>query len=93
MKIESLKGFKFSFPSKTTSKSQNFQDFMFEKIKEVDQLQKKALQNLEDFAAGKKEDFLELTLSMSQADLSFKFLVRVRNKIIEAYQEIMRMQI
>jgi flagellar hook-basal body complex protein FliE len=30
---------------------------------------------------------------MEQADLSFRFMMQVRNKIVDAYQEIMRIQV
>lgn len=95
MKINGFQGFKFplSENSKFKALEKDFGAFLKDKIKEVDQLQKEAINNLQDFATGKKQDLVELTLSLIQADLSFKFLMRVRNKVIEAYQEIMRMQI
>ena len=80
--------------AKTTLKRENeFGEFLKEKLQEADQIQKQALQNLKDFAAGRNTDLTELTLSLAQADLSFRMVVRIRNKILEAYQEIMRMQI
>lgn len=95
MKVEGLRGIKLwgTSPSPKKSLEKDFKDFLVEKIQEVDQKQKTALKTLEGFATGQKEDLLELTLALSQADLSFKYLLRVRNKIVEAYQEIMRMQI
>ncbi len=95
MKINSLTN--FSLPEKdgrsAVRRERDFGDFLKEKIQETDQLQKRAIQNLKDFAAGRNTDITDLTLSLTQADLSFRMVVRVRNKILEAYQEIMRMQI
>ena len=71
----------------------DFNNFLFEKIKEIDASQKEAQKMLEALAKGEDVDFSEVALAISKADVDFKLLLRVRNKILEAYQEIMRMQI
>ncbi|MCD6489369.1 MAG: flagellar hook-basal body complex protein FliE [Thermodesulfobacterium sp.] len=71
----------------------DFKNLFFEKIKEIDTSQKEAQRMLEALAKGEDVDFTEVALAISKADLDFKLLLRVRNKILEAYQEIMRMQI
>jgi len=48
---------------------------------------------LADLAKGKTEDVHGVVLSMVKADMSFRFALEVRNRLTEAYQEIMRMQI
>ena len=35
----------------------------------------------------------EVMLAMAKADVSFRMMVEVRNKLVEAYQEVMRMQV
>jgi flagellar hook-basal body complex protein FliE len=45
------------------------------------------------FAAGEVEDVHDAMISMEKAALSFKFMVEVRNKLLEGYQEVMRMQV
>jgi len=57
-----------------------------------DELQK-ADGQMEEFAVGKRSDLHEVVLATEKADLSFKLLLQVRNKLLEAYQEIMRMQV
>jgi flagellar hook-basal body complex protein FliE len=47
----------------------------------------------QDIATGGEATVQELMTSMTKAQLSVDLLVQVRNKAIEAYQEIMRMQI
>jgi flagellar hook-basal body complex protein FliE len=47
----------------------------------------------EDIATGGEASVQELMTSMTKAQLSVDLLVQVRNKAVEAYQEIMRMQI
>ncbi len=61
----------------------------------VDQANGQQLQSesvLRDFAAGKTDDVHDLVLSVAKADLSFRLVLEIRNRLIEAYQEIMRMQ-
>lgn len=45
------------------------------------------------FAAGQVENVHDAMISMEKAALSFKFMVEVRNKLLEGYQEVMRMQV
>lgn len=71
----------------------SFQEFLSEKIKEIDKNEKEALKAIESLAKGEDIDLSEVALKISKADANFKLLLRIRNKILEAYQEIMRMQI
>jgi flagellar hook-basal body complex protein FliE len=48
---------------------------------------------LQELAAGKPSDLHHVMLSLEDAKLSFQLLVQVRNKVLEAYQEVMRMQV
>ena len=58
----------------------------------VDQKLKVADQNVQDLAAGKTNRLHETMMSMEEAGLSLKMLLQVRNKALEAYREIARMQ-
>jgi len=46
-----------------------------------------------DFAAGRTDDMLAVVLAQEEAYASLNFTVQVTNKLIDAYREIMRMQI
>ena len=48
---------------------------------------------MKEFAVGKRSDLHEVVIATEKADLSFKLLLQVRNKILDAYQQIMRMQV
>lgn len=48
---------------------------------------------IQDLISGKTTDVLPVVDSAAQADLSFKLLMGVRNKVIEAYKQTMNMQI
>jgi len=75
------------------SKDTAFSDMLQSKIGEVDHLQKNAETQVTDFATGKSRNLHEAVLAMEMADSSLRMLVTVRNKALEAYQEIMKMPI
>jgi flagellar hook-basal body complex protein FliE len=59
---------------------------------QVDQEMQSANQKIDEFAVGKRFDLHEIMIATEKADISFRLLLQVRNKLLEAYQEIMRMQ-
>ena len=52
-----------------------------------------AEQALRDLATGKQSNLHHVMLELEEAKLSFHLLTQVRNKVLEAYQELMRTQI
>ena len=52
-----------------------------------------AEQAVSDLALGKTDNLHQVLLAVSQADLAFRLLLEIRNKLTEAYQEIQRMQV
>ena len=62
-------------------------------IHDVDSQLKRADEMMKEFAVGKKTDLHNVMIETQKADLSLRLLLRIRNKLVEAYQEIMRMQI
>lgn len=71
----------------------SFGEMLNEKIKNVDELQKSADVAVTDFATGKSKNLHEAVLALEMADTSLKMIVTVRNKALEAYQDIMKMPI
>lgn len=55
--------------------------------------QAKADQAVLDLALGRTDDLHTVALATSMADVSFRKILEVRNRVLEAYQEIMRMQV
>lgn len=79
-------------PSKSSEKvSSDFGELLINKMSEADELQKTAEVATQDLATGKSRNLHEAVLAMEMADTSLRMLVTVRNKALEAYQEIMRM--
>jgi flagellar hook-basal body complex protein FliE len=62
-------------------------------VNTVENFQAQANQSVENFLAGKNEDVHTAVLATQRADLSFELFMQVRNKVVSAYQEIMRMQV
>lgn len=60
---------------------------------EVNDLQLKADDAIRELAVGKTEDLHRTMIMIEKAELSFKLMMKVRNKLLEAYQEIMRLQV
>ncbi len=62
-------------------------------VNTVDSLQKAADVKMQELATGKSQNIHETMIAAEKADIALKLMVQVRNKIIEAYQEIMKMQV
>ncbi len=73
--------------------SDSFGKFLTEALNQVNELQAQAEQAGVDLAAGKSTDIHNVMIATEKANLAVELTVQVRNKVIDAYQEIMRMQI
>lgn len=70
-----------------------FGNVLKQAVDSTDARQKAAAQAIQDYVAGKTTDSLPVVNELAKADMSFKLLIGVRNKMIDAYKETMRMQI
>lgn len=71
----------------------SFKDMLAEAVSEVQHLQMEADTTIKKLVAGEITDVTEAMLAVEKADVSFQMMMTVRNKVMLAYQEIMRMQI
>ncbi|RMG87418.1 MAG: flagellar hook-basal body complex protein FliE [Candidatus Dadabacteria bacterium] len=69
-----------------------FGEFLTESLQKVDALQKEADEAVTRAAQG-EGDVQEAMVAVEKADVAFKLMMEVRQKILDAYQEIMRMQV
>jgi len=74
-------------------KISEFTKIFEESLKEVDKLQKQADKAIKELSFGKIKDIHQTMIALKKANISLELMMQIRNKIIEAYQEIMRMQI
>ena len=73
--------------------SKTFGDFLSESIGKVNAMQTEANVAMEKLASGESKDLHETLLAVERAEIAFKAMNQVRSKVIDAYKEIMRMQI
>lgn len=52
-----------------------------------------AQQSVDRFLSGEGEELHQVALATTRAELSFEMFMQVRNKVVQAYQEVMRMQV
>jgi len=60
---------------------------------DVNDLQQKADQAIQQLVGEGKGDLQDTMIALERADVSFRLMMQIRNKVLEAYQEIMRMQV
>ena len=70
-----------------------FGEILKDAISTVNELQKQSDQEIQKLMTGESQDLHTTVIAMQKADLSFQMMMQVRNKIVQAYQEIMRMQV
>ena len=72
--------------------SMSFGNMLAQSLEEVNRLHMAADEAVEKLAAGKQKNIHETMIALEKADVAFQLLMQVRNKIIAAYETIMRMQ-
>lgn len=78
---------------RTQESGPSFEKVLKESLKEVNDLQNQAEEAIQELAQGRTEDLHRTMVLLEKADLSFKLMMRVRNKLLDAYNEIMRVQV
>ncbi len=71
----------------------SFSEILKKSLDEVNELQNKADSSIKSIAEGKIDNIQDAVIAIEKADLSLKLVTEIRNKAIEAYKEIMRMQV
>jgi len=71
----------------------SFKDFLVDSIREVNGMQQEADRAVESLAAGGDATPAEVLTAVQKADIAFKLMMQVRNKMIDAYEEIKNMQV
>ena len=90
--IERLTENKVNIPEDKNSES--FESFFKSSISSVNKLQSNANTAIEKLVAGDKSQTIQDTMiAVEKAELAFKTLNQVRQKVIDAYREVIKMQI
>ena len=75
-----------------TADGETFGDLLKQALQEVDSTQKTAELEARNLMTGEGTDMHTAILAVQKADVSFQMMMAVRSKLIEAYREVMRMQ-
>lgn len=78
-------------PLKNSSKAEGFDKFMKDAINKITNIQEEAEKAVKELASG--GDIIQALIAMEKVDMSFQLMIEVRNKLLSAYDEIMRMQV
>jgi len=71
----------------------DFRALFENEIAKVNQLQADAMRAAEDLASGRRDDLEGAILATQKADAAFRMLLQVRNKMMEAYDEIKQVRV
>src|SRR5882724_12044116 len=71
----------------------SFQNLLGNFVNEVSEKQAAAGDAINGLMSGKNVSLHQAMISMEEASVSFQMMVEVRNKLLESYQELMRMQV
>lgn len=81
-------------PVSSVEGGDNFSSLLTQSINKVNEMQRTSNDMSQAFEMGASDVSLpEVMLARNKASLAFEGMVQVRNKMVEAYQEIMRMQV
>lgn len=71
----------------------SFKEVLADTVSEVERLQNEADTTIKQLVSGEITDVAEAMVAVERADVSFQTMMTVRNRVLTAYEEIMRMQI
>lgn len=80
--------------SKATAAAEgaSFSEVFQQSVARVDRFQTEARELANSFMKGEDHEVHEVVLAAQRAELTFDYFLQVRNKVVQAYQEVMRMQ-
>jgi len=80
-------------PALGQSGGPSFKDTLNGFLKDVDQMQKKADLSIQRLAAGEITDVHQVMSASEEANVAFNMMMEIRSKVMDAYQEIMRIRL
>jgi len=91
--IQSLVRPNFSVNPVPQAQSSSFGKALQQSLEQVNRLQQEADANINDLATGKQTDIHQTMIAVEKASVSFELMMQIRNKVISAYDKIMRTQV
>ncbi|HID74768.1 MAG TPA: flagellar hook-basal body complex protein FliE [Planctomycetaceae bacterium] len=80
-------------PAKGVQQAGSFKDFLLRSIEEVNSMQLAADRAVEKLASGQDVTPAEVLTAVQKADIAFRLMMQIRNKLIQAYQEVQNIRI
>jgi flagellar hook-basal body complex protein FliE len=80
-------------PSRGAGESGAFQSVLEGAVRHLDESQRMADQAVDGFLNGSTDDLHTTALAVQRSELELEMALQVRNKVVQAYQEIMRLQV
>lgn len=80
-------------PSQAGGSGLDFRQMLEKEIAQVNELQQDASEAVEDLAAGRRDDIEGVIIATQKADTAFRMLLQVRNKVMDALEEIKQVRI
>jgi flagellar hook-basal body complex protein FliE len=71
----------------------SFKEMLSGEIEQVNRLQQESKEAIEDLAAGRRDDLESVMVATQKADTAFRMLLQVRNKVMDAYEEVKQMRV
>jgi len=78
---------------KATGSGETFANVLGKFVDDVNSLQNKASESIEKLATGEITDVHQVMIAVEEANTAMEFMLEIRNKIVDAYQEVMRMPV
>lgn len=79
--------------SENTNGTKSFAETLKEAVAQVNDMQKQSDKAIQNLATGRTDNIADVMIAAEKADIALRTMVQVRNKIIDAYNEVMKMQI
>ena len=79
--------------AKDPARAEDFKGLLREGFQRLDQLETQAADQVQALMQGEPVELHRVVLAGEEAGLAFDLTLAVRNKVVEAYQEVMRMQV
>ncbi len=74
--------------NKPTGDAASFKDVLLNSIRDVNSMQQQADQAVETMMTGGEADPAEVLTAVQKADLAFRMMMQMRNKLMQVYQEV-----
>jgi flagellar hook-basal body complex protein FliE len=94
--VSNLQGLQSSNPlahQKEHNENESFGELLNKSLKEVNKTQLEGYKAMEEIATGKVENLQQAVQKIEEAELSLKLALEVKNKALNAYKEISKMQV